>query len=79
VIQLKAASHWLAWPHRASSRYGWVGAGILWISMIALVSVLNRFGRAEWAAEVGGAWFLFAVYTWINQPLLRRYFAAKGF
>lgn len=79
TIELKAASHWLAWPARVVQPLGWAGSGLLWIGMVALISVLARTGHAEWSTVVGVVWVVYAIYTWVQQPLLRRYFAWRGF
>jgi predicted Zn-dependent protease len=78
VIELRAQTHLLALPAWPLRRFGWGGSIGLWVFAVIALQAASRTNNVALAAGLGGAWVLYAVYSWTYLPLLRRWIRARG-
>ena len=78
VIRLKAASHWVARANWPNERFGWGGAIATWALAVVGMQVLGRYDPTA-ALVFAASWLCYVIYSWVHQPLLRRWLRARGF
>lgn len=77
LIELRAATHPLALPAYPMHRFGWLGAGTVWMLAIVALMVLGRVAPT-WAGGFALAYVGYCIYTWTYGPLLKRWIARRG-
>lgn len=71
VKVLARESHWALVPLWPVQRWGWTGSIAMWVAALAIGRVLERTAP-EWAGTFWICWLVYAVYSWIAPPLVRR-------
>lgn len=78
VIDLKASTHWFAWPAWPVRRFGWMGAfGSYLVAMVVLQTV-DIETSPVFVITFASFWFLWVIHSWVHAPLLRRWFRSRG-
>ncbi|MCP3981154.1 MAG: tetratricopeptide repeat protein [bacterium] len=77
IIELRLSTHWVALPAYPMVRWGWFGAGSVWVVMIVGMTTIGAF------SEVAGGAFaticlIYIVYSWTFPFLLRRWLQSRG-
>ncbi|MFZ5814405.1 MAG: tetratricopeptide repeat protein [Bacillota bacterium] len=72
---MEVEGHPLMAPLRWVSRVG--GPGAVWIGAMLIGFGSRALGWVEFAAAFALLYLLFALYTWVVPPLLRRYYGAR--
>ena len=78
LVELRAATHWIALPAYPLRRFGWVGAAATWAAGMAALRVILEYD-AHLAGVLLGVWLLYVVYSWVHAPLLKRWLMRRGF
>ncbi|WP_431100953.1 tetratricopeptide repeat protein [Roseateles noduli] len=71
VKALAGEAHWALRPLWPLQRWGWQASVGLWVAAVAIGRLLER-QAPEWAATFWICWLVYAVYSWIAPPLVRR-------
>jgi predicted Zn-dependent protease len=74
AMELKAATHWTMLPLWPMMRWGWAASVGLWVTGIVAVQVMARINPAV-AGILVIVIVLYAIYSWIWPPILRRWIA----
>lgn len=77
IVELRVATHWLAWPLWPMQRFGWGGSVAVWIGAVVVIRVLGRTPGPVAGAFAGG-YLLWVIYTWSYRPLMTRWIRARG-
>lgn len=70
--ELRVAQHWLLWPMRLLARFEYANI-IVWFAAIATFSLLRLLDMNRAATIFSLCYIIFAIYTWVAPPLLRRW------
>ena len=76
VKQLRFVTHWSMLPLWPLYRYGWGASIAIWVVGIGAVNVLGR-GSPGLAGGLSTAIVVYAVYSWVWPPILRRLLGVK--
>lgn len=77
VVELRAATHWVALPAYPLRRWGWLASAGMWVGLVVVVG-LRRSTDSPWTGWVIGLYLLYAVYSWTHMPLLQRWLRWRG-
>lgn len=77
IVELRAQTHWLAWPTKPLQRFGWGGSAVIWLGAVV---VLNFFRETEHPLVLVAAlaYLGWVVYTWIYTPVMTRWLRFRG-
>lgn len=71
VKALAGDAHWALRPLWPLQRWGWTGAVAMWVGAVAIGRVLERVAPV-WADLFWTCWLIYAIYSWVAPPLVRR-------
>lgn len=76
LIELRAATHWVALPAYPLVRWGWLASGVMWFGAVVALRVV-RGSPAGAAFSI--VWLSYVVYSWVHGPFLKRWIRWRGF
>jgi tetratricopeptide (TPR) repeat protein len=79
VIGLKTLSHWTMLPLWPNVRWGWIGAGAIWLAGVGLINLARLMHEVTAALVFAGVFVTYVIYSWVWPPLLKRWLARRGF
>ena len=78
MVELRAASHWSAWPLRPFAKWGWAASASVWFVVVIGLNLL-RTRAPSLTGRIGLGFLVFVAYSWLWPPLLRRWLRWRGF
>ncbi len=77
IIELKAESHWTAWPKWPTQKFGWVASIGIWFGFVLLSKLYSQV-QTSWLKYVLVSYGVWCIYTWVHAPVMNRWFKYKG-
>jgi predicted Zn-dependent protease len=77
LIELRALTHWAAWPAYPFVRWGWAASAVVWVAAMVGVRLLATVDTRA-AAILAFTFLAYVVYSWTFMPILRRWLRWRG-
>ena len=77
IVELRAVTHWSAWPLRPIHRFGWGASIVMWVGVVTLLQ-LNKQYSWPWLGAFIYIYLGYVIYSWIHGPILQRLLNWRG-
>ncbi|MDY7094128.1 MAG: tetratricopeptide repeat protein [Acidobacteriota bacterium] len=77
LVELRALTHWVAWPAYPFVRWGWAASAVIWVAAMVSVRLLATVDTRA-AAILAFAFIAYVIYSWTFMPILRRWLRWRG-
>lgn len=77
LVELRAVTHWAAWPAYPFVRWGWAASAVIWVGAMISVRLLAAVDTRA-AAILAFAFLAYVIYSWTFMPILRRWLRWRG-